>query len=307
MITGLSGRWSLIAGVAILFSVLMAGCVSPLQGPAPAPTQVTPAPAHVSTTSATTVMTAAPMPAVTTMTTTVMTTVPAPTVTASATAVMTTVPTPQMTTTPANQTTVSPTFTIAIQSFAFNPQTATVPNGTTVTWTNQESATTQIINAPNGMFAQGYMFKSSPLEMGQSYSFTFNASGTFQYFDSLHPAITGKVIVMPGMTTAPTPQVTTTPANQTNASSSFTITIQSFAFNPQTATVLNGTTVTWTNQESATTQIINAPNAMFNQGYMFNSGPLEMGQNYSFTFNASGTFQYFDSLHPAVTGKIIVT
>ena len=163
MSTDLLGRWSLILVAAILFMLLIAGCMAPPQGPPLTPTQVATAPTSAVTTSATTVMTTAPMP--------------------------------KVTTTNANQTNVSPVFTITIQNSAFNPQTATISVGTTVTWTNQGSTPTQIINGPNVIFDQEQMFDSGPLGMGQSFSFTFNTTGTFLYLDTLHPAVTGKIIV----------------------------------------------------------------------------------------------------------------
>jgi plastocyanin len=38
---------------------------------------------------------------------------------------------------------------------------------------------------------------SQPLATGQSYSFTFNTAGTFAYHCSIHPSMTGMVIVTP--------------------------------------------------------------------------------------------------------------
>jgi len=166
MNTDVLPRWSLILGAVILFAVLIAGCTQSPSGSTPTTTQITTAPAPAET-----------------LPTTVITTM------------MTTSPTPQVTTTSANQTNVSPMMAITIKDFAFNPQTATVSNGTTVTWTNLDPTQHQIINAANRLFNQGEMFKSGPLEMGQSYSFTFNTTGTFLYLDTLHPALTGKIVV----------------------------------------------------------------------------------------------------------------
>jgi plastocyanin len=75
------------------------------------------------------------------------------------------------------------------------------------------------------------------------------------------------------------------------------INIQGFAFNPGTLNVKKGATVTWTNSDSAPHQIKSAT---------FNSGQLSKGQTFSFTFNSTGTFDYSCSIHPSMTGKIIV-
>lgn len=97
--------------------------------------------------------------------------------------------------------------------------------------------------------------------------------------------------------TNPTPTVTTPqqPTVKTNEPSS--VTIQNFSFNPVTLNVKKGTTVTWTNNDSVPHQI---------KSDTFNSDVLSNGQNYSFTFNAAGTFDYSCAIHPSMTGKIIV-
>ena len=88
----------------------------------------------------------------------------------------------------AGQSAVAPSASnaINIQNFAFNPQETTVKKGTTVTWTNNDSAPHQIKSAS---------FNSSQLGKGQSFSFTFNDAGTFDYSCAIHPSMTGKIIV----------------------------------------------------------------------------------------------------------------
>lgn len=76
--------------------------------------------------------------------------------------------------------------TINIQNFSFNPGVLTVKKGDTVTWTNNDSSPHQIKSAS---------FNSSQLTNGQSFSFTFTNSGTFDYSCAIHPAMTGKIIV----------------------------------------------------------------------------------------------------------------
>jgi plastocyanin len=113
-------------------------------------------------------------------------------VTTLAPTVTTTAPTPQVTTPTPNQTTVA----ISIKNFAFNPQFITISNGTTVTWTNQDSTPHQIVNDPYMDYKIGLLFKSNSLGMGQSYSFTFTMTGTFVYHDYTYPAMTGKITVI---------------------------------------------------------------------------------------------------------------
>jgi len=75
---------------------------------------------------------------------------------------------------------------VTIQNFAFNPATLTVKKGTTVTWTNNDPMPHQIKSAA---------FNSNPLSNGQSFSFTFDQTGTFDYSCAIHPSMQGVIVV----------------------------------------------------------------------------------------------------------------
>ena len=75
------------------------------------------------------------------------------------------------------------------------------------------------------------------------------------------------------------------------------VTIQNFAFNPGTLTVKQGTKVTWTNQDSAAHKI---------KSDTFNSPSLNQGDTFEFVFTAKGSYDYSCSIHPSMTGKIVV-
>ena len=79
------------------------------------------------------------------------------------------------------------------------------------------------------------------------------------------------------------------------------VTIQNFAFSPATITVKPGTTVTWTNQDSASHTIMSdgTPAA-------FSSGTLANGATYQFTFTSPGTYPYHCTIHPSMTGTVVV-
>ena len=78
---------------------------------------------------------------------------------------------------------------VAIDNFSFSPNTLTLSVGGTVTWTNHDSVPHVVSSADN-------QFKKSPLmKTGQSFSHTFATTGTYNYFSSIHPRMTGKIIV----------------------------------------------------------------------------------------------------------------
>lgn len=88
---------------------------------------------------------------------------------------------------PARPATHAP-MTVAIRGFAFSPQVLTVAAGTTVTWTNADED-------PHTVVATGKAFHSAALDTDDQYSFTFTKAGDYAYFCSLHPHMTGKIIV----------------------------------------------------------------------------------------------------------------
>ena len=98
----------------------------------------------------------------------------------------------------------------------------------------------------------------------------------------------------PAVTASGTP---TQPAPSVAGAQNAAISIENFSFNPSTLTITAGTTVTWTNNDSAT-HTIKSPN--------FNSQDLPHGQTFAFKFDTEGTYDYSCGIHPAMTGKIIV-
>ena len=74
--------------------------------------------------------------------------------------------------------------------------------------------------------------------------------------------------------------------------------MQNIAFVPQTLTVNPGTTVTWTNKD-------NVAHTVTRQG-MFDSGQLQPGETFTYTFNTEGTYDYICTIHLGMNGTIIV-
>lgn len=99
--------------------------------------------------------------------------------------------TSETTTSPAASTvetlpTESATQSIAIQGFAFKPSTITINAGTTVSWTNQDSAPHDI---------KSEIFASPLMTKGESFEYKFDTVGTYDYICGVHPSMKGQVIV----------------------------------------------------------------------------------------------------------------
>ena len=79
---------------------------------------------------------------------------------------------------------------VKIDNFSFGPVTLTVPVGTTVTWTNRDDIPHTVVSTDDPK-----TFKSKVLDTDEKFSFTFSKAGTYPYFCSIHPKMTGNVIV----------------------------------------------------------------------------------------------------------------
>lgn len=77
---------------------------------------------------------------------------------------------------------------VEISNFAFAPASLTIAKGTTVTWTNRDSAQ-HTATGDNGEFDTGLILQS------QSANVTFNNAGTFNYHCTPHPFMKGTIIV----------------------------------------------------------------------------------------------------------------
>jgi plastocyanin len=77
---------------------------------------------------------------------------------------------------------------VQIDNFTFKAPVTTVKPGTTVTWTNAD-------DIPHTVVSKDGAFKSKVLDTGDHFSFTFAKPGQFGYYCSLHPHMTGTIIV----------------------------------------------------------------------------------------------------------------
>jgi plastocyanin len=82
------------------------------------------------------------------------------------------------------------------------------------------------------------------------------------------------------------------------------ITIAGYGFAPQVITVKTGTTVTWSNYDSATHSITSGTPTT--PTTLFDSGELAQGQSWSNTFATPGVYTYYCDEHPGMTGVVIV-
>lgn len=100
---------------------------------------------------------------------------------------------------------------------------------------------------------------------------------------------------MLGMSPTAEPAKATKPAANANA-----VNISKTNFAPHTLSVAVGTTITWTNKDTVIHTIVS------DTGSTLNSGPVNPGATFTFTFSQAGTFPYHASDNKELTGTIIV-
>lgn len=82
-------------------------------------------------------------------------------------------------------------YIVAIQNFAFHPDSLAVPVGATITWVNCETPPQE----PHSTTSDNAVWDSPDLNPGDRFSFKFTAQGAFPYHCTPHPFMTAKVIV----------------------------------------------------------------------------------------------------------------
>jgi plastocyanin len=79
-------------------------------------------------------------------------------------------------------------YIVAIDNFTFTPMEMTITAGAQVTWVNKD-------DVPHTVVSVDHKFKSRALDTDEKFTFTFRDPGTYEYFCSVHPKMTGKIIV----------------------------------------------------------------------------------------------------------------
>jgi amicyanin len=77
---------------------------------------------------------------------------------------------------------------VKIDNFTFNPQQVTVKAGDTVTWVNHD-------DIPHTVTSKTMVLRSKAMDTDDKFSFTFAKPGSYPYFCSLHPHMTGTIVV----------------------------------------------------------------------------------------------------------------
>lgn len=78
---------------------------------------------------------------------------------------------------------------IEIKDFHFSPETLTVKSGEKITWINRDEEPHTVVSV------EKQFKKSPPLDTDEQFTITSGAPGTYTYFCSVHPKMTGTIVI----------------------------------------------------------------------------------------------------------------
>ena len=183
---------------------------------------------------------------------------------------------------------------------------ATVP-GLINDLTGQRFTTPARNNSP------GVTVAGTPGNVSASYSFVAEYAGIYEFVCTYHAEVgmIGYLVVLPNA--AFKQSATSSSASTATAGSAVAVAIAAGqtsypnkGFTPDNITVVIGvnSTVTWTNNDASIHTVTSTtvpPGAS-----PFNSGYLNTGDKYTYTFTVAGVYVYHCQLHPWMTGFVVV-
>jgi len=187
----------------------------------------------------------------------------------------------------------------------FSPHAIQINQFDTVVWTNKDNTAHTV---------SGVSFDSGLISSSQTFSHKFSENGTFDYACQLHSWMTGQVIVgTGGPIIAQPPTIPSTPTSipPSNISPQTKVSIPAGAadknvtefFAPKSLPVKVNDVVTWINDDSSIHTVTSGAGT---KDGLFDSGLIQIGKSFSFTFTKIGTFDYFCQVHPWMTGQVVV-
>ena len=169
----------------------------------------------------------------------------------------------------------------------FVPGDLTVDAGQAVTFVNAHS---------DEHTATGSGFDTGIIPEGGSATIVLDEPGVYRYACQIHPVMTGSITVRGADGEVSQPAA---PTQETMADGEPMVRIANLAFDPSTIAAPVAATVTWTNEDTL-------PHTVTAVDGRFDSGILDPGATFSWTFDAPGSFAYQCQLHPTMQGTVTV-
>ena len=177
----------------------------------------------------------------------------------------------------------------------YDPDMLTVSKGDVIEWINNDNVVHTVTSSVDG----GATFDSSLISSGSKYQLNTEniAAGEYLYFCTVHPFMTATLIV--NELTAPVTAKVSIPQGAMTQSEG------QLYYDPQEITVSVGTTVVWSNDDTAA-HTVTSGNPSSGPSGTFDSDILAAGKTFEHKFDSAGTTEYFCQVHPWMTGKVTV-
>jgi plastocyanin len=178
----------------------------------------------------------------------------------------------------------------------YQPDTITAEKGNIIEWTNNDNVPHTVTSASDAgaTFDSGIISKA-----GGTYQLnTSKLNATeYDYMCTIHPFMNGKIMI-----TLPQKPIF---ANVTISTGASTQSAGQKYFDPAQIPVKVGTTVVWTNKDSAA-HTVTSGNPSAGPSGTFDSGLIKSGNTFQYKFSSAGATEYFCTIHPWMTGKVTV-
>ncbi len=164
------------------------------------------------------------------------------------------------------------------------------------------------VTGPATNNSPGVVVTGAPRDVTARYSFVAQYAGIYEFVCTYHVTVGmfGYLVVLPNAAYQPTNTTTLTANNTSPVTANVTILPRaaypnSTGYSPSTITVVIGVnnTVRWVNNDTA-------PHTVTATDHSFDSGNLNPGDTWTYTFTKPGTYTYVCTYHPWMKGTVIV-
>ncbi len=183
----------------------------------------------------------------------------------------------------------------------YDPDVATVSKGQVVEWINEDAVQHTVTSSEDF----GETFDSGLMDAGASFVLNTGEldAGEYLYMCIVHPWMESTLVVE-GKGSSDDGQGSTVAKVSIPQGAGIQNQDQIY-YDPDSLTVQAGTTVVWSNDDDA---IHTVTSGVPSEGpsEVFDSGMVAAGETFEYTFDETGTFDYYCIVHPWMTGNVIV-
>ncbi len=207
----------------------------------------------------------------------------------------------------------------------YEPDPVVAAQGDGIEWTNEDNT----LHTVTSLADDGATFESGFIDAGQSWVLDTSdlAAGEYEYYCTLHPFMTAVLEVTEAdesIEQEPSTPESTPPSNTTGSapggvSAAATVTSVSIVlgssaptngefYNPEVVETTVGSMVVWTNDDTTLHTVTSGTvegNSLMPDG-TFDSEFMQQGAEFRWVFDETGEYEYYCTLHPFMTGTVIV-